>query len=147
VSRDDDARAVWHSLTQLFISDDNQRRFPDIAEREDVTVRLMHAILDISPDEPISMKQLAQQWYCDASNVTSIVDGLEERGLARRDPSPTDRRVKLVGLTKAGAAMRERIVERLSDPPSVLLSLSAAELKTLRSILGKAAGRLEAPRG
>jgi hypothetical protein len=29
----------------------------------------------------------------------------------------------------------------------VLLSLTAGELKTLRSILEKAAGRLEAPRG
>ncbi len=55
--------------------------------------------------------------------------------------------MKLVGLTNAGAAMRSRIVERLSDPPSALTSLTAGELKTLRTILTKAASRLEAPRG
>lgn len=41
-----------------------------------------------------SMSQLADEWLCDASNATWIVDRLEERGLAERETTPTDRRVK-----------------------------------------------------
>jgi DNA-binding MarR family transcriptional regulator len=40
------------------------------------------------------MSQLADEWLCDASNATWIVDRLEERGLAERETTPTDRRVK-----------------------------------------------------
>ena len=46
-----------------------------------------------------SMRVLADEWTCDASNATFIVDRLEERGLAERRSVPEDRRLKLVVLT------------------------------------------------
>ena len=63
------------------------------------------------------MRELAQEWLCDASNATFIVDRLEERGLAERRSVPTDRRVKMVVLTARGNRMRGRVLERFFEPP------------------------------
>src|ERR671923_2446235 len=92
MSADDDARRSWQAVVRMFIGDENQRRFNDTAAAEGLSMRLLHALLDLSPTEAKPMRDLAEFWYCDASYVTSLVDGLEERGLAVRDPSPTDRR-------------------------------------------------------
>ena len=45
------------------------------------------------------MSELANALFCDNSNVTGIVDRLEERGLVRREAAEGDRRVKLLVLT------------------------------------------------
>ena len=55
--------------------------------------------MSIQPDESKPMKVLAAQWRCDASYVTSLVDGLEQRGLVERRLHPTDRRAKTIALT------------------------------------------------
>jgi DNA-binding MarR family transcriptional regulator len=80
-----------------------------------------------------TMGSLAEEWKCDASTATWIVDRLEARGLAERRLHPTDRRVKLVGLTALGARTRARQVARLYVPPRALLDLDLAELVTLRN--------------
>jgi DNA-binding MarR family transcriptional regulator len=74
---------------------------------------------------------------CDASNATWIVDRLEERGLAERTPSPTDRRVKLVVLTALGERTRERVMEAMFQPPRELLELSRRDLEALREAVVK----------
>ncbi|GHF51735.1 MULTISPECIES: MarR family winged helix-turn-helix transcriptional regulator [Streptomyces] len=56
---------------------------------------------------PASMSTLATTLTCDASNMTGIVDRLEKRGLVRREPSASDRRVKNVVLTAEG----ERVID------------------------------------
>jgi len=42
----------------------------------------MNALLYLEPGQPCSMRTLADAWKCDASNVTWLVDRLEEHGLA-----------------------------------------------------------------
>ena len=146
-TKDEDAREAWGAITRMFIADENQRRFATIAAGEGISPRQLHAVLDLVPGEPQPMRDLAQAWYCDASNVTAIVDGLEELGLAERQSSGADRRVKLVALTGKGAALRARATERLQTPATGLLQLSAAELRTLRELLVKAAADYGWPGG
>ena len=83
------------------------------------------------------MGDLAEHWGCDASWVTNLADGLQERGLAERRPHPTDRRVKTIVLTEEGRARRERALELLAEPPSAFAALSAAEQRQLRDLLKK----------
>ena len=71
--------------------------------------------------------------------MTTLTDGLEERGLAERRPLPHDRRVKTVALTESGLATLARAMELLSEPPVFLDALSAAEQRTLRDLLRKIA--------
>jgi DNA-binding MarR family transcriptional regulator len=85
----------------------------------------------------LRMSDLAETWGCDASYVTTLADGLQERGLAERRPHLTDRRVKTIVLTPEGRAKRERALELLSQPPSAFASLSAVEQRQLRDLLGK----------
>ncbi|MFE5177670.1 MarR family winged helix-turn-helix transcriptional regulator [Streptomyces sp. NPDC056634] len=58
---------------------------------------------------PAAMRSLADTLTCDASNMTGIIDRLEKRGLVRREPSPSDRRVKNVVLTTEGERVADAI--------------------------------------
>jgi DNA-binding MarR family transcriptional regulator len=89
-------------------------------------------------DEPRTMSQIAAVLHCDNSNVTGIVDGLEERGLARRTPSEQDRRVKLIELTSEGRRVRARLMRAVEKPPAWLTALSAADRRVLRDLLARA---------
>lgn len=89
-------------------------------------------------DEPRTMSEIAKLLRCDNSNVTGIVDGLEERGLATRVASEADRRVKLIALTDEGRRVRGRLVQAVEKPPSWLASLSKADQRTLRDLLRRA---------
>ena len=60
-------------------------------------------------DCPMAMKELGKRMHCDPSFVTLVADMLENRGLARREPHPADRRVKNLMLTDAGIGLRQRL--------------------------------------
>ena len=78
------------------------------------------------------MSTLADAWKCDASNVTWLVDRLEEHGLAERRPHPTDRRVRTVALTRKGAQMRAQIESQAATKRRRRSrDLSADDLETL----------------
>jgi DNA-binding MarR family transcriptional regulator len=84
---------------------------------------------------PRTLAELAQQMGADAPATTVLVDALEERGLVRRAPHPTDRRAKQVSITAAGRRIVD-MVERIGDPPPAGFErLSAIELRRLRAAL------------
>ncbi len=91
--------------------------------------------------EPRTMGEIAEVLHCDRSNVTGIVDSLEERGLARRTPSELDRRVKLIELTAEGRRVRARLIRAASEPPAWLAGMSSADQRALRDLLDRAAPR------
>jgi MarR family transcriptional regulator, organic hydroperoxide resistance regulator len=67
---------------------------------------------------PVTMSELGKQLHCDRSFVTMIADTLEDRGLARREPSPTDRRLKNLVLTPQGMELKKRLeAELLAQMP------------------------------
>jgi DNA-binding MarR family transcriptional regulator len=84
-----------------------------------------------------TMSTMASAIGCNASNLTGVIDKLEARGLVRREASPSDRRIKMVCLSEAGGALRERLIERLRQPPDWMLALSPGEQRQLRDILNK----------
>jgi DNA-binding MarR family transcriptional regulator len=90
-------------------------------------------------ERPRTMSEIAEFLHCDNSNVTGIVDVLEEKGLVERRPSPEDRRVKLIAPTGEGRALRRRLMEAVEEPPEWLRRLTAADQRTLRDLLARAA--------
>jgi DNA-binding MarR family transcriptional regulator len=84
------------------------------------------------------MVSLARSLHCHDSNVTGLVDRLEQRGLIERQSNPKDRRVKLVALTKAGETFRDRLLERLFEPLPFIAVLTLQDKMTLRDILFRA---------
>ncbi|MFR9798748.1 MarR family winged helix-turn-helix transcriptional regulator [Streptomyces sp. MS06] len=82
-----------------------------------------------------SMSALATTLTCDASNMTGIVDRLEKRGLVRREPSPSDRRVKNVALTADGERVIDTIRGRMQHTVAGLERLDVQERETLSVLL------------
>jgi DNA-binding MarR family transcriptional regulator len=114
-----------------------KQQFPQIAASFGLNPGAMNALLFLDPDEPKPMGALADAWRCDASNVTWLVDRLEEHGLAERVANPTDRRVRTVALTRKGQRVRAQIEAKLYEVPASLHELSDTDLNTLCRILRK----------
>ena len=102
----------------------------DLAPQQGMALRALH--------EPRPMGELAKFLACDNSNVTSIVDRLEERGLVERKPAEHDRRVKLLVLTDEGHRVRREIERRITEPPQAIADLSDDDQVALRDILRRA---------
>jgi DNA-binding MarR family transcriptional regulator len=88
-------------------------------------------------EQPLPTGSLAEQLGLDSSNITSVVDGLEARGLLARQPHVDDRRVKLLVLTDAGRAARTTIDEQMFATLTVFDDLTRAERRQLVTLLAK----------
>jgi DNA-binding MarR family transcriptional regulator len=81
----------------------------------------LKALLLVSEEEGIRMRDLARRIGGSFSNTTVLVDRLVERGFAERLAEPQDRRVVLVRATKEGRRLVEQLVtswRALSSPSS-----------------------------
>jgi DNA-binding MarR family transcriptional regulator len=111
-------------------------RFVEIAGKLGVTPPLLGALRFL--EQPQTMGRMAELLHCDPSNVTGIVDALEDRGLAAREPSAEDRRVKVIELTAAGRRLRARAMREMKKPPAWIEDLAPADQRALRDILRRA---------
>jgi MarR family transcriptional regulator, organic hydroperoxide resistance regulator len=93
---------------------------------------------------PMTMRELAERMSCEPSNATFVVDKLEKQGLIERRPHPTDRRSKHLVLTADGTALRERLLELLTQD-SPLAGLTPDQQRVLQDLLEQAIVR--APTG
>jgi DNA-binding MarR family transcriptional regulator len=111
-----------------------------------LTEPLANAIWQLGRDgRPLSRRELAQRLDCDPSNVTFLVDRLEERGLVKRAVDPHDRRVKAVSLTAAGVAVRARLVSSTAGAP-IFAALTKAQKQQLIRLLQVCLQGTEQPR-
>jgi MarR family transcriptional regulator, organic hydroperoxide resistance regulator len=94
-----------------------------------------HALRMLEPGSPVAMSALASTLSCDASNVTVLVDRLEARGLIARQGAEHDRRIKMLAVTEAGRALRERLQARLMEPPASVSALSPEVRRRLAAVL------------
>lgn len=89
-------------------------------------------------DQPCPMNRLKKIFNCDASNITGLVDGLEQKELASRYESPTDRRIKMVRLEQRGREVRRALLRRLGQQGSpIFTKLTAEEYRTFIGLLQK----------
>ena len=94
-----------------------------------------HLLHLIEPGRPLPMSRRADTLSCDASNVIGLVDRLESRGLVRRQPSPRDRRVKVLHLTPTGARLGAQLLRQMTGESLPLSRLSLDRRRTLVRIL------------
>jgi DNA-binding MarR family transcriptional regulator len=86
---------------------------------------------------PLRMRDLADAMQCDASYITDIVDRLEQEGLAQRQPSTADRRVKEIALTEKGKQVGAQLNRAFAEPPPQLAQLSNDDQAELARLLSK----------
>jgi DNA-binding MarR family transcriptional regulator len=127
---------VWRTFIDLMHS--QKSWLNQIADDLGITPQMAKAVHELSIGGSMTMKELAGELWCDASNVTGIIDRLEDRGFVQRQPSEHDRRVKCVVLTAAGKRLCRKIEDRFNDSPPAIAALSDADQQTLREILARA---------
>src|SRR6266850_6020647 len=107
-----DACRGWQLLMRFFFA--QREHLPASGAEFDLSPAQCHVLHLIEPGRPLPMSRLADTLSCDASNVTGLVDRLESRGLVQRQPSPQDRRVKVLQLTPTGSRLRAQLLRRMS---------------------------------
>jgi len=135
--RETAAGEAWRALYRLVFEREGQLRFHEACDATGLAPGGLKTLLQLSADQPIPMRDLAEFFRCDPSYVTSLVDGLETAGLAERQSHPTDRRVKMVVLSRAGVEALGQARKILGEPPASFDALSTSELLRLRTLLAK----------
>ncbi|SCL16790.1 transcriptional regulator, MarR family [Micromonospora nigra] len=146
-TRPDGERAAVADGERSAVAGDTVRRLMHIARamrhHQDVefgelglTPAAARALHELDPDRPLPARDLAEQLRCDRSNVTALVDKLEQAGLVERRADPADRRQRVLVVTDAGRRMRQRVHGVLSDS-RLLAGLTAEELAALRELVWK----------
>jgi DNA-binding MarR family transcriptional regulator len=141
------ARRIWQLMFDFLM-----RTAPERGRslgRRGLTPNDSRALGSLHPEDGRTMRSLADEWECDASNATWIVDRLEKFGLAERRTVPQDRRVKLVVLTPRGVKTKAELMDEFLAPPRELLEMNQSDLEALQRTLEqipRAASRLPASR-
>jgi MarR family transcriptional regulator, organic hydroperoxide resistance regulator len=142
MTRDDNpAQEAWGLLWRIMQA--NKPRFMALAQELGLAPMQLHALRLIEPGAELPMSSLAGLLFCDASNVTGIVDRLEARGLIERRPARQDRRVKLLVLTDEGVRVRASATRQMSQPPAEIAALPLEQQRDLRDALRAALEQTE----
>ena len=127
------AAEAWKRMFDFFMRTGVQRG--RVLARMGLTPNDARALSALDVPGGRTMRSLADEWGCDASNATWIVDRLEKRGFAERRAIAGDRRVKLVVLTPAGTKARQKVLDGMYEAPPELVALPRASLEVLRNSL------------
>jgi DNA-binding MarR family transcriptional regulator len=128
---------AFERLRRVAFEGEHVERMAGLGARLQLSPGVIKTLVRLARHDGVSMGEMARGIGCDPSYITALVDDLDARGLAEREPSPDDRRVKIIVLTDAGRALATEIDEVLSVPPSAFSALSHSELGQLRDLLDK----------
>lgn len=140
----DAAREAWERMRELTHDPQVLEKLHVLADQAGIIPGAAKALKFLSGPEPVPMRKLAVYLHCDNSYITTIVDSLEEAGVARRKPHPTDRRIKVIVLTESGHRLAELAREAIGNPPGAFEVLSVVETELLRDLMRKLARSTDA---
>jgi len=130
-----EAERTWRLLVELVMETRGEWR-RKVVEATGLPFSRVRALWRLEHG-PRTLAELAQQMGADAPATTVLVDALEQRGLVKRMPHPTDRRAKQVSITAAGRRIVD-VVEKIGDPPPAAFErLPDVDLRRLRATLEK----------
>ncbi|MHB9028550.1 MAG: MarR family winged helix-turn-helix transcriptional regulator [Candidatus Latescibacterota bacterium] len=77
-----------------------------------------------SDDETLNQTELSAMLLVNRSNITGLIDRMEQAGWVQRMPEAGDRRINRIGMTKSGKALlesvREVYITRVDEITSIL---------------------------
>jgi DNA-binding MarR family transcriptional regulator len=133
------AAAAWRRIFDYIVATAPER--VAVLDRLGLTPAESRALHSLDPQAGRSMRSLADEWMCDPSNATWLVDRLEHQGLARRIAKDGDRRVKAVVLTTKGKRLRSVLIASQYTPPRDLMALPQRDLEALSAAASKLPAR------
>jgi DNA-binding MarR family transcriptional regulator len=131
------AEDAFERLRRIVFEGEHVERMAALGVRMKLSPGVIKTLVRLAKVDGVSMGDMARGIGCDPSYITALVDDLDARGLARREPAPDDRRVKIIVLTDAGRALGAEIDAILSVPPAAFAALTSTELRQLRDLLDK----------
>jgi DNA-binding MarR family transcriptional regulator len=134
---EDPAAEAWRLIRSISHDPTAMAACHQVTQETGLPLAPVRALLVLPLTGSLSMRQLARRLGCDNSYVTPLVDALEKRGLAVRQPHPTDRRIKVIVLTPEGLKFARRVQLADTTPPAAFSALSDAEVATLGKLLRK----------
>jgi DNA-binding MarR family transcriptional regulator len=129
------AGEVWRQMAEFTWSHMQRGQAFHVLKGLGLTPGHLRVLQALEPDEAISMGSIADVLQCDPSMATWLIDRLEERKLVERKMLSTDRRVKIVSLTRRGVRVKTKVLAHLLEPPPELLTLGIERLEALRGAL------------
>ncbi|MHB8512694.1 MAG: MarR family winged helix-turn-helix transcriptional regulator [Actinomycetota bacterium] len=134
-ARQEVACAVWRQMLDCAMHQ-AKLAIPLVTELG-LTPGHMKLLVCLDSIEARPMGSLANQFGCDASTMTWLVDRLEERNLVERRSLPEDRRVKAVALTPQGRSLKAKLERKMYEAPPEIAALDRATLETLHELFEK----------
>lgn len=114
-----------------------ERSLGDVLRELELTIPLADLLWRLDPAVgPLSRRDLAERLHCDPSNVTFLIDRLEQRRLVSRGRAGDDRRVTALKLTPAGVRVRNRLIATIADS-SMFNALAVDERRQMVRLLGR----------
>src|SRR5690242_4299766 len=104
----------------------------------DLTPVQYAALVAIQTHPGIDATRLSAVIAFDRSTLGSVIERLEVKGLIERAPSPADRRVKLLTITRSGATILREIMPSVERAQARMLQpLKSADRKALLALLSQ----------
>jgi DNA-binding MarR family transcriptional regulator len=104
----------------------------------DLTPVQYAALVAIRTHPGIDATRLSAVIAFDRSTLGNVIERIETKGLIERRPSPDDKRVKLLHLTRSGATLLREIVPAVDRAQARMLQpLKLADRKTLMALLSQ----------
>jgi DNA-binding MarR family transcriptional regulator len=114
-------------------------RVADALESISLTPALFGVLNFLATQKGAKQQEIGSAMAIDPSTMVSLIDQLEDAGLAKRRPHPTDRRAREVAITPKGRRLLERgrrMALQVED--EVLQGLTAGERRELLRLLRRA---------
>lgn len=102
-----DVEQLYNLLKEsFFLLDDGDRQLFGMF---DLSSPRYYALSHIAAEPGLSLSQLSDYMFCDKSNITRIIRGLERDGYLERRPHETDGRSLRLYLTEKGTAVYQTV--------------------------------------
>jgi DNA-binding MarR family transcriptional regulator len=131
----DDLGALFARVTRRLIAEERP-----LLDAHGMTMWEYIALSHLGRGAAASQLAMAEAIGYDKTRLIALLEGLERRGLVRREPDPQDRRARIVRLTAAGTrTLRATRADIRGMERRVLSDLSAEERDVLLDVLPRLA--------
>lgn len=107
-----DAEKIMRSIFDLVLTFSKMLNFN--SEVENLRAIELYVLLYVAQKGSQKMSELAQAFSMTKSNITFLVDSLEQKGFVSRSRSDEDRRVIMIELTQKGQQIYKQILSDFS---------------------------------
>lgn len=104
-------------------------------QTKQTTIREFWVLTCLVEADAASQSFLSETLAIDASDMVRLIDALEDRGWAKRERDPKDRRRQIVACTKKGTKTHKELTELVASAEDEALDVSTnKQLKHLRKL-------------